>query len=34
LSAQEAHDYLVERRECDPYLDVLEEYEAKLSRSR
>jgi protein-tyrosine phosphatase len=34
LSAQEAHDYLVERRDCNPYLDVLEEYETELSREK
>ncbi len=33
LSAQEAHDYLVARRDCNPYLDVLKEYEALLQEN-
>jgi protein-tyrosine phosphatase len=30
LSAREAHDYLTARRNCSPYLTVLEQYEAAL----
>ena len=31
MSAREAHDYVVSRRECDPYLDVLERYASQLT---
>ncbi|MBN1571542.1 MAG: dual specificity protein phosphatase family protein [Acidobacteria bacterium] len=34
MSAQEAYDYIVARRDCSPYLDVLQEYEANLNRDR
>ena len=30
LSAREAHDYLTSRRNCRPYLTVLEQYEMSL----
>jgi protein-tyrosine phosphatase len=30
MSADEACDYLVARRDCNPYLDVLKEYEASI----
>jgi protein-tyrosine phosphatase len=30
LSAQEAYDYLVERRDCSPHLDLLVEYEKAI----
>jgi protein-tyrosine phosphatase len=33
ISAREAHDYVVERRDCSPYLDVLEKYEESLGTS-
>ncbi len=31
LSAQEAYDHLVEKRNCRPYLDILEEYARSLN---
>ena len=33
MSAQEAYDYIVARRDCSPYLEVLQEYEANLHRN-
>jgi protein-tyrosine phosphatase len=32
MSAQEAYDFIVARRDCSPYLEVLQEYEANLHR--
>ncbi len=32
ISAQEAYEYIVARRDCSPYLEVLQEYEAKFHR--
>jgi protein-tyrosine phosphatase len=34
LTAQEAYEYVVARRDCSPYLDTLQEYEADLRRMR
>jgi protein-tyrosine phosphatase len=34
MSAQEAYDYIVARRDCSPYLEVLQEYETTLHRDR
>lgn len=34
MSAQGAYDYLVARRDCNPYLEVLQEYELSLHRDR
>jgi dual specificity phosphatase 12 len=34
MSAQEAYDYIVARRDCSPYLEVLQEYETNLHRDR
>jgi protein-tyrosine phosphatase len=34
ISAQEAYDYVATRRRCNPYLDVLEAYEASLKDNR
>jgi protein-tyrosine phosphatase len=34
MSAQEAYDYIVARRDCNPYLEVLQEYEANLHGNR
>ena len=31
LSAQEAYDYVLTRRHCNPYLDILEAYEASFA---
>ncbi len=33
MSAQEAYDFLVSRRDCNPYLEVLKRYEAFIQRS-
>jgi len=33
MSAQEAYDFLVARRDCNPYLEVLKGYEAFVQRS-
>jgi protein-tyrosine phosphatase len=33
LTAQEAYDYVIARRDCNPYLDTLQEYEASLKRN-
>jgi protein-tyrosine phosphatase len=33
MSADEACEYLVARRDCNPYLDVLKEYEASIRQS-
>jgi protein-tyrosine phosphatase len=30
MSAQEAYDYVTTRRHCDPYLDILQKFEASL----
>jgi protein-tyrosine phosphatase len=30
MSAQESYDYLVSRRDCNPYLEILKEYEFSL----
>ena len=32
LTAQEAYNHVVARRDCRPYLDTLQEYEASLNR--
>lgn len=34
LAAREAYDYVIARRDCSPYLDTLQEYEAYLERMR
>jgi protein-tyrosine phosphatase len=34
LTAQEAYNYVIARRDCSPYLDTLREYEASLNRKR
>lgn len=34
MTAREAYDYVVARRECKPYLEALLEYEASLSKPR
>jgi protein-tyrosine phosphatase len=34
MSAQEAYDYLVARRDCSPYLEILQEYEFLSHRDR
>ena len=34
LTAQEAYSYVIARRDCSPYLDTLQEYEAYLKRKR
>ncbi len=34
LSAQEAYEYILARRNCSPYLDTLESYEASLKIAR
>ena len=34
LTAQEAFNYVIVRRDCSPYLDTLQEYEAFLNRTR
>jgi protein-tyrosine phosphatase len=34
LTAQEAYDYVIARRNCSPYLDTLQEYETHLRRMR
>ena len=34
MSAQEAYDYLVARRDCHPYLEVLNGYESLLRENR
>jgi protein-tyrosine phosphatase len=32
LTAHEAYNYVIVRRDCSPYLDTLQEYEASLNR--
>lgn len=34
LSSKEAYDYVVTRRDCSPYLDILEAYEASFKRDQ
>jgi len=34
LTAQEAYSHVIARRNCNPYLDILQEYEAYLKRMR
>jgi protein-tyrosine phosphatase len=34
LTAQEAYNHVIARRDCSPYLDTLQEYEASLKRKR
>jgi protein-tyrosine phosphatase len=33
MSAQEAYDYLVSRRDCNPYLEILQEYEFSIRKN-